>query len=201
MSADAGPPLTPQNPDAASNPQANPYANYGGEAGPANPQNPYAQSPYGSPPMSAPAPRSSAPQPPGYQHTVHIYTTGVSEGYAPGVGPSPAVPSAIPAQDRSSITTNLVLSIFFGWIPALIYFTQRQSVSPLSAQVYVSNLNFQLTRLIVAVLIFIPFVGIIAGLASIAFLVIAIVGAASAASQTAMGHPYQFPLAIPFFSS
>lgn len=145
--------------------------------------------------------------------------------YPPGPSPfsSGNVP-AIPPHEASDISLNLVLSIFFGWIPALVFFLRRDQVTPITRAVFVGNMNLQLTRLLVSVGGFILVISVmLMGAASIgcggaivillslllwiaiacvsiAYFVISIVAAAQAKDRAMVGQPYQFPLAIRFFS-
>ena len=79
----------------------------------------------------------------------------------------PAQPAANPEQGYTTLTLNYWLSVFFSWIPALIfYFVEKGKNSVIDEHNRV-NLNFQLVRTIVGVaaaiiptvLGWIPFIG------------------------------------------
>lgn len=61
----------------------------------------------------------------------------------------PAQPAANPEQGYTTLTLNYWLSVFFSWIPALIfYFVEKGKNSVIDEHNRV-NLNFQLVRTIV----------------------------------------------------
>jgi uncharacterized Tic20 family protein len=121
----------------------------------------------------------------------------------------PAQPAANPEQGYTTLTLNYWLSVFFSWIPALIfYFVEKGKNSVIDEHNRV-NLNFQLVRTIVGVaaaiiptvLGWIPFIGwflaLIVGLAlwvaSIVLFVFAIIAAVKAPEEARAGRIYKFP--------
>ncbi|MSS83353.1 DUF4870 domain-containing protein [Actinomycetaceae bacterium WB03_NA08] len=172
------------------------------------------------PPPPPNGPYGYTPPSPQYSQDGHTY---------PPYSPQPAYAAsgyspAIPPYEASDISLNLVLSIFFGWIPALVFFLRRDQVSPITRAVFVGNMNFQLTRLLVSVggyilaflmviigsvtidnggsiaVIFSILMWIALGGISIAYFVISIVAAVQAKDRAMAGQPYQFPITIRFFS-
>ncbi|QDZ13968.1 DUF4870 domain-containing protein [Humibacter ginsenosidimutans] len=95
-------------------------------------------------------------------------------------------PQGYPDGGFSNLQVNLWLSVFFSWIPALIYYlVDKDKTADPIRKANVDNFNFQLIRVIVIVatyiLAVIPFIGwilaLILWLGSIALFVIAIVHA------------------------
>lgn len=121
----------------------------------------------------------------------------------------PAQPSSSPEQAINTLTLNYWLSVFFAWIPALIFYFVEKGKNPVIDEHNRVNLNFQLVRTIVGVAaaiiptIFgaIPFVGwvlsLILGLAFwvvyIVLFVFAIIAAVKAPDEARAGRPYKFP--------
>ena len=135
-------------------------------------QPPHAQQPYGQPqPGYAPQQPYGAPQP----------------GYGP--------PAA------SNVQLNLWLSVFFGWIPALIFYViEKDRLAPAERQATVDNLNFQIVRVIAIiasyVLVLIPYLGVLLVLvASVGTLVLAIIHAVKVPTVLAAGRTGSFYLA------
>ncbi|WP_291280175.1 DUF4870 domain-containing protein [Galactobacter sp.] len=94
----------------------------------------------------------------------------------------------------STLQLNLWLSVFFSWIPALIFFlTCRDSSSPAVREAHTKNMNFVLVRLIVGVVTAIPFVGwIVGGIASLVLFIISIINAVQVPSQIRAGQRPMF---------
>lgn len=140
----AAPPAAPQVPPAAA-PQAPPAA----------PQPGYA----------APQPGYAAPQQPGYaapQAGGYQTPPPAGGGYQQ---PGYAQPVADPV---SNITLNYWLSVFFTWLPALIFFLiEKDKGNPQARAFHAANLNFSLLRVMVwAAIVFvawIPYLGWILG--------------------------------------
>jgi uncharacterized Tic20 family protein len=88
-----------------------------------------------------------------------------------------------------NVAPNLWLSVFFGWIPALIYYlANKDTSSPVVRKVHADNLNFQLIRVIVC---FVPYLGM---LAALVLFVIAIVHAVQIPAQVRSGQQPRFTL-------
>lgn len=143
------------------------------QGSPQPPQGSYQQAPYGAPP---PPPGAYA-QPGQYQQA----------GYPDG--------------GFQNLQINLWLSVFFSWIPALIfYLIDKDKTTDPIRRANIDNFNFQLIRLIVGlaawVLALIPFVGwilaLILWLASVALFVIAIVHAVQVPNAIRNGQPARY---------
>lgn len=121
---------------------------------------PYAQNPYGQ----APVP--------------------LQQPYAQGFGQMMPADAGI-----GNVAPNLWLSVFFGCIPALIYYlANKDTSSPVVRKVHADNLNFQLIRVIVC---FVPYLGM---LAALVLFVIAIVHAVQIPAQVRSGQQPRFTL-------
>lgn len=136
---------------------------------PAAPQVPPAAAPQ-APPAAAPQPGYAAPQP-GYAAPQQPGYAAPQQGYAaPPAGggyqqPGYAQPVADPV---SNITLNYWLSVFFSWLPALIFFLiEKDKGNPQARAYHAANLNFSLLRVMVwaaiVVLGWIPYLGWILG--------------------------------------
>ena len=102
-------------------------------------------------------------------------------------------PAYGPPADNSNLQLNLWLSVFFAWLPALIFFLiEKDKVDPATRKAVADNLNFQLIRTIAMVaallIIWIPILGqlLYIGVA-IAGLVIAIMHAVKVPPQVQTG--------------
>ena len=127
------------------------------------------------------------------------------QNYAAGYGPMATGPNnpywlAGPSeQGRSTLVLDYWLSVFFSWIPALIFFLTERDKNRLVDDHTKELLNFSITRVIVGAVMVIPVIGwIIGGIASLALFVLAIMGAMKGPDEYANGRTYQFPLAIRF---
>ena len=108
----------------------------------------------------------------------------------PAYEPPPAgAPQAHVADPVSTITLNYWLSVFFTWVPALIFWIiEKDKGNARATAFHVANLNFSLLRTAVGVVIwifsFIPYIGwifgLLLGLGSIVLFVFHIVAAAKA---------------------
>jgi uncharacterized membrane protein len=128
----------------------------------------------------------------GYQGQQQGYPgqQGQQQGYQqPGYG-QPIAPDG----GMSQLQLNLWLSVFFGWIPALIFFvTARDTCTPAVREAHTKNMNFALVRLIVGIATAIPIVGwILGGLASIVLFVFAIINAVQVPDQIRSGRRPEF---------
>ena len=102
-------------------------------------------------------------------------------------------------QGRSTLTLDYWLSVFFSWIPALIFFLTEKDKNKLMDEHTKELLNFNITRMIVGIITPIPFIGwIVGGIASLVLFIFAILGAVKGPEEYARGRTYQFPLAIRF---
>lgn len=146
---------------------------------PTDPQNgPETTPPAGAPgPVPPPQPEYGAPQgQPGYPQGAYQQP---QQPYGqPQYGQQPPYGQQPYGQQgqNSNLTLNLWLSVFFMWIPALIfYLVEKDKVGPAQQKANADNLTFQLMRValsFVLVLGVIPFLGwIIAALVPIAHLV------------------------------
>lgn len=98
----------------------------------------------------------------------------------------------------NNVTLNYWLSVFFSWIPALIFFLTEKGKNSFADEYHKSNLNFSILRGIVGILTVIPYLGVIFGLASLALFIIHIMAAVDAPKKFRAGQPYKFPFNIAF---
>lgn len=158
----------------------------------------------GQPSGPGPEPGYGAPQQP-----TPAYAPGAGYGQQPPQGPGPfAQPYGMPdasAQAFSNLTINYWLSVFFGWIPALIFFLIDRNKAPLVDRHNADLLNFTLLELIVNVVLgFIGGIGallivplFLPAIAWIAFLVLKIIAAINGPTAAREGRPYKWPFNIP----
>lgn len=130
---------------------------------------------YGQPPQGAPAPGYGAPGAPYGQ---------------PGYG----------APVQPNIVLNLWLSVFFGWIPALIFFLiEKDKVAPNYQRANAANLNFQIViaiGVVASYILMFVFIGFITlPLVYLAQLIIGIIHAVNVPNQLAAGQEGKFYLA------
>lgn len=98
-----------------------------------------------------PAPQYQAP-PPNYQAPPPNYQQAPPPGYQ---APPPGYQQA-PADPVNNIQLNYWLSVFFSWIPALIfYFMEKDKGDPRVRAFHAANLNFSLLRTAVAIAVWI----------------------------------------------
>ncbi len=122
-------------------------------------------------------------------------------GYAPmSMGPNNPYWLAGPSeQGRNTLQLDYWLSVFFSWIPALIFFLTEKDKNRLMDEHTKELLNFNITRIIVGAFTAIPIIGwIVGGIGSIVLFVMAILGAMSGPDEYANGRTYQFPLTFRF---
>lgn len=142
------------------------------------------------------APHQPTPEAPQYGAPTY------SQPGAPGYAPQPAT-----ADPLSNITLSYWLSVFFYWVPSLIfYLIERDRANPQVRALHAANLNFSLIRtgvlLIGSIFGGIPVLGAvigpIAGLASVVFFVFHIMAAVkvSEAYRSGSGDPFLFNLQI-----
>lgn len=171
------PPVPPQTPGAPTPPPAPPGSQQPGYQAPPQPG-------YEAPPQQ---PGYQAPPPGGYQQ--------------PGAYQQPAA-----ADPASNITLNYWLSVFFAWIPALIfYLIEKDKGHPLAYAYHRDNLNFALVRtglgLIIALFAWIPYLGwliaIVGWLGSIVLFIFHIIAAAKSTADFRSGAKPPFIFNIP----
>lgn len=164
-----------------------------------------AQAAAGAAPATPPAADYGQPVPPA-QPTAPQYGAPAAPQYgAPGAPQygAPAAPQygapqggAVSPSELSDLTLNLWLSVFFGWLPALIFFLIRKdTASPIARKAYTDNLNWQ----IVGAIIYIASVPLsfilIGGLTALIPFVISLIHAITIPNQLRAGQPAKFLLA------
>lgn len=216
MSNDASGPVDPTNGDltgAADVPPAPPAPPADSQplAGAQTPPAPGAPAPgapaYGQPAAGQPAPGAPYGQPaPGYGQPPQGAPYG-QPGYGqPGYGQPAGAPygaqAGYGAPVQSNITLNLWLSVFFSWVPALIfYLVEKDKVAPHYQRANAANLNYQLIVVIayaaVGVISVVTFgIGaILYAVLPIAQLIIGIMHAINVPTQLAAGQEGKFYLA------
>ena len=161
-------------------------------------------------PPAAPQPPAAAPQQPQYQAPPQQpqYQT-PPPGQVPPAGgyqqpqPGYAQPAADPV---SNITLNYWLSVFFTWLPALIFFLiEKDKGNPQAYAFHRDNLNFSLLRTIAYVAIvvvgWIPYIGwliaILLWLAQIVLFIFHIMAAVKAPDAYRRGGQPEFVFNVP----
>ncbi|EYT51853.1 hypothetical protein H490_0114685 [Leucobacter sp. UCD-THU] len=162
---------------------------------PQAPEQPQYQPP--QPPVPPQQPQYQAPQQPQYQAPPAGGQAPPSGGYQqPPAGYQQPV-----ADPANTITLNYWLSVFFTWIPALIfYLTEKDKGNPRALAFHRDNLNFSLLRtgIYVIVLIgsFIPYLNFIivpvAWIAQVVFFVFHIIAAVKAPEAYRTGNAKAF---------
>lgn len=169
------------------------------------------------------APNYPPAGPPQYPGNPVGYPDGIQPEYPPNGAwgqPNPGYyfNSAIPENEVSSITLDVWFSVFFGWIPALIFYAQRNGSTPLTQKVYRNVLGFWLTNVflllgsaiaggIIALLalaagnerfafamVIIIYIALI--LIGLVYFIVGIVGAAITPGKARAGIAYRYPLTI-----
>ncbi|WP_336652584.1 MULTISPECIES: DUF4870 domain-containing protein [unclassified Leucobacter] len=128
-------------------------------------------------PQPPPAPQYAPPQPQ-YQAPPAAGQAPPPGGYQqPGVGYQQPVSNPL-----DNITLNYWLSVFFSWIPALIFFLIEKDKGDAKAYAFHrDNLNFSLLRVIVGLVAVIPYIGwIIGGIAALVLFIFHIIAAVKA---------------------
>ena len=213
MSNDATGPADPNNGDltgAANVPPAPPAA----PQSPAGAPIPPAAAPgqgapsYGQPAPGAPAygqqppqgaPGYGQPSAPGYGQPQGGYGQ-PPQGGQPGYGAPAGAPYGYAAPVQPNITLNLWLSVFFGWIPALIFFlVEKDKVAPNYQRANAANLNFQIVIAIgiaASYLLTFVLIGLLTlPLVYLAQLIFGIIHAINVPQQLAAGQEGKFYLA------
>lgn len=116
-------------------------------------------------------------------------------GMAPYAESAYYVPNA---QIRSNVVLNYWLSVFFSWLPALIFYQSDKGKNPLADEHNKATLNFSILRGIVWLATFVPGVTGFAWLAAVVLFVISVVGAVSGTAAFDRGQTYRYPLAPTF---
>lgn len=174
------PPQVPQVPQAPQPPQ---------QQAPVPPQQPQYQQP--QQPQQPPQFQQQPPQAPQYQQPAggQVPPGGYQQQYA-------QQPVADPV---SNITLNYWLSVFFSWIPALIFFLiEKDKGNRQAYEFHRDNLNFSLLRVIVGLVWIIPYIGWIVGaIGGLVLFVFHIMAAAKAAEAYRTGQKPPFVFNIP----
>ena len=169
-----------------------------GAVPPQPPVPPQAQPAYGQPDPAAQPGYNPPPADPNYGQQPAYGQPGQPQYGAPGYAQQPGYGQPAYGQpgygnEPGNITLNLWLSVFFSWLPALIFFlVEKDKVNPVARKAAADNLNFQLIRIIAIVvsafLLMIPYIGILIYLVvAIGTFVIAIIHAAKVPSQVQAG--------------
>lgn len=171
---------------------------------PQEPSEPVSQTP---PPPAQPNPAEHATPAPAApaapQHAAPQYQAPTPP--PPGAPAAPAA-AAHTSDPLSNVQVNYWLSVFFTWIPALIfYFIEKDKGQTLAFQYHVANLNFSLTRTIVAVagliLTNIPYLGwlfgIVLWLAAVVLFIFHIIAASKASANYRAGKAPEFIFNLP----
>ncbi len=215
MSNDATGPADPNNGDltgAANVPPAPPAPPAASQPPADAPLPPQAAPGQGAPAYGQPAPGYGQQPPqgaPAYGQPAPGYGQQPPQGGAygqPGYGaPAAGAPYGQPgygAPVQSNITLNLWLSVFFSWVPALIFFLiEKDKVAPNYQRANAANLNYQIIVVIayaaVGVISVVTFgIGaILYALLPIAQLIIGILHAINVPNQLAAGQEGKFYLA------
>lgn len=161
---------------------------------PVPPRQPQAQAPQAPPvPPQQPQYQQAPPQAPQYQQP--------AGGQVPPGGGYQQQPYAQqPVTDPvSNITLNYWLSVFFSWLPALIFFLiEKDKGNRQAYEFHRDNLNFSLLRVIVGFVAIIPYIGwAIAVLGGIVLFVFHIIAAAKAAEAYRTGQKPPFIFNVP----
>lgn len=102
-------------------------------------------------------------------------------------------------QGQNTIQLDYWLSVFFSWIPSLIFFLTERDKNKLVDEHTKELLNFSITRMIVGAFMIVPFIGwVIGGIASLVLFVMAIMGAMKGPEEYANGRPFQFQYTFRF---
>jgi uncharacterized Tic20 family protein len=104
------------------------------------------------------------------------------------------------------VTLNYWLSVFFIWVPALIFFLVEKGKNSTIDAHNRANLNFQILRTIVlvagSILGAIPYLGWLFGLvlwaASVVLFVFAIIAAVKGPEEARAGREYKYPFNVEF---
>lgn len=100
-------------------------------------------------------------------------------------------------EELGRIQLNAWLSVFFGWIPALIFYVVDKQQGPLVTEFHRQTLNFSLLRLGVGLLTLIPVLGWFLAIGSLVLFVFAIIAAVKAPEEYRAGRAYHYPFNLP----
>ena len=150
------------------------------------------------------APSYEQPAAPSYQQPVAQQPNYSQQPVQQSYGQQPYQQGAV--DPANNVTLNYWLSVFFSWIPALIFFLVDKGKNSLSDEFHRANLNFSILRAIVGIatsfVLVIPVLGIILavllGLGSVGLFIIHIMAAIDAPKKFREGQPYKFPFTIEF---
>lgn len=151
--------------------------------------------PEAAPPPAAPAPPAAPQYPtaaqPGYPQAQYPAQPPQYPGQQPQYPaqpqaqyPAQGYPQQVPQQAlASTVQLNYWLSVFFTWIPALIFFVTEKRKNQLADEFHRQNLNFSLLRVICGIGTLIPYLGILFIIAGVILFIVHIMAAASAQSN------------------
>nr|WP_255622166.1 DUF4870 domain-containing protein [Tessaracoccus sp. OS52] len=166
----------------------------------ANPQGHPSADPYAPPSAAqyAPPPADPYGQHAYGQQSGQYLQSGYGAPAAYGAGQlNPAWTQGPTEAGASTVTLNYWLSVFFSWIPALIFYLSEKDKNALVADHVKENMNFQLTRVIAGLVATIPVVGwIVGGIASLVLFVFAVMGAVQGPQAYRSGRAYRFPFSL-----
>ncbi|GAA4366455.1 DUF4870 domain-containing protein [Paeniglutamicibacter cryotolerans] len=116
---------------------------------------------------------------------------GYPQQYLPQ-GQQPYSPQASHHAAAGTVQLNFWLSVFFSWIPALIFYVTEKGKNQLADEYHRQNLNFSLVRVICAGGMFIPYLGFLFFLAGLVLFVFHIMAASSAQADFNRGQLPRF---------
>ncbi len=155
-------------------------------------------------------PQPGQPQPgyqqPGYQQPQPGYQQPQPGFQQPGYGQQPGYQQpggGLTQQQLSSLQLNYWLSVFFAWIPALIFYVTQKGQNPLYDSHLRANLNFSLVRTIVGVAIWFltvllsftgirALLGLLLGALNLVLFIFHIMGAVQGSDAAKRGQQYKF---------
>lgn len=161
-----------------------------------------------APQQPVPPQQPSAPQQPASGHPEQPAQPAQPGYAAPGQPqyqqPPPA--ASTPEQMANTVTLNYWLSVFFAWIPALIFYFIEKGKNPFADMYHRENLNFSLVRTAVGVATFIiaviPYIGWILAMllwiGQVVLFVFHLMAAISATERFKAGQKPNFIFNIPF---
>ncbi|MET4002510.1 putative membrane protein [Arthrobacter sp. UYCu511] len=175
------PPVEPTPPgyNAPETPTSYPQPGYGQPAQ----EQPYQQAP--QPGYNQPGYNQPAAQQPYQQAPQQNYSQPAQQPYQQGA-----------VDPAGTVVLNYWLSVFFSWIPALIFFLTEKGKNGLSDEYHKANLNFSILRGIAGVLTFIPYLGFVFGIIGLGLFIIHIIAAVEAPKKFRNGEVYKFPFNV-----
>lgn len=150
---------------------------------------------------AAPAAVTTDPAQPAWQQPGYGQQANAGQANQAGYAPPPPAQGS-PEQLLNNVNLNYWLSVFFMWIPALIFYMIDKGKNPLVDKYNADNLNFAILRTIVMiagwVLVVIPVLGaLIAFAANVAGFVLHLLVAAKAKERFMRGEEPGFKFNIP----